>query len=323
MDSGLRKRWATAEGRERAEEATACLLSGRTLARLDLGEVDGRVDLRGLPMPIPRRLRRFEAAGWFAEELGALVQLRGVRLERLDLSGAQLQSLRFRDSEIVDCIFAGADCRDWRLWGTEVSDCGFRTAVLHEAAVGTWHEGRRNAWRRVDFSGADFRVAVSWMAVYEDCDFSAARLEKVKFEQCALTRCRFAGKLSEVVFDGRNLTSRPAPPPMDMVDFSDATFRQVDFMGFDLDGITLPRDPGIRLLRRARCVALRGVEMLDGDDRRDARMLRAMLENQLRGPGTEHEARVFNRRDYLELGGPQLLALADDVLTRAEVDCLS
>lgn len=323
MDSRLRKRWEIPEGQGRAEEAIARLLSGRALAGLGLGEVDGRVDLRGLSVPIPRRLRRFEVAGWFAEERGGLVQLQGVRLERLDFSGAQLQSLRFQDSEIVDCLFDGANCRDWRLWGTEVSGCGFRKADLREAAVGTWQEGRRNAWRRVDFSGADFRVAASWMAIYEDCDFSGAKLAKVKFEQCTLTRCRFAGELRDVVFDGRGLTDRQAPPPMDKVDFSGATFRQVEFMGFDLDGAALPDNRDIRLLRRARCVARRGVEMLDGDDRIEARMLRAMFENQLRGPGTDHEARVFNRRDYLELGGPRLLTLAVDVMARAEADCLS
>jgi hypothetical protein len=175
----------------------------------------------------------------------------------------------------------------------------------------------------VDFTGAGFRVGVAWEAVFEDCDFTDAKLAKVKFEQCTLTRCRFAGELREVVFDGRDLTDRPAPQPMDTVDFSDATFRRVEFLGFDLDAVTLPKDPDIRLVRRAPCVARHGVDLLDGDDRTEARVLRAMFENRLRGPGTDNESAVFNRRDYLELGGPQLLALAEDVLTRAEAKCLS
>jgi hypothetical protein len=148
-------------------------------------------------------------------------------------------------------------------------------------------------------------------------------LAKVKFEQCTLTGCRFAGELREVVFDGRDVTDRPPPPPMDKVDFSDATFRQVQFLGFDLDAVVLPADPDIRPVRRARCVARRGVEMVTRDDRAEARMLRAILETWLGGPGSNDEARVFNRRDYIDLGGPQLLAFAEDVLTRAEADCLS
>src|ERR1051326_7559017 len=197
MDSGLRRRWETAEGQERADEAIACLLAGRRLGGLGLGEVDGRVDLRGLSAPIPRRLRRFETAGWFAEQLGDLVEFRSTTLEGLDFTGAQLQSLRFHDSQIIGCVFEEANCRDWRLWGSEVADCRFAKADLRDAAVGTWHEGRRNTWRQTDFSASDFRVAVSWMASYVECDFSSAKLAKVKFEQCALARCRFAGPLRE------------------------------------------------------------------------------------------------------------------------------
>jgi hypothetical protein len=118
---------------------------------------------------------------------------------------------------------------------------------------------------------------------------------------------------------GISPTARRRPP--DKVDFSDAAFRRVEFLGFDLDAVTLPKDPDIRLVRRARCVARRGLDLLDGDGRTETRMLRAMFENRLRGPGTDNESAVFNRRDYLELGGPQLLALAEDVLTRAEAEC--
>lgn len=158
MDSGLRKRWATPEGKERAEEAVARLVAGRPLDGLGAGEVDGRVDLRGLPVPVAGRLRRFEVAGWFAEDVGDLVVLRNARLEGLDLSGAQLQSLRFFGSRIADCRLDGAACQDWRMWDTEVTDCSFVGASLRDAAVGSWHEGRRNTWRRVGFRGADFRV---------------------------------------------------------------------------------------------------------------------------------------------------------------------
>jgi uncharacterized protein YjbI with pentapeptide repeats len=318
----LVERWRTEEGAALAEEVVARLIAGRPLTGLGLGEHEGRVDLRGLPAPQPRRLQRFETQGWFVEQLGDLVKFRGVRLENLDLGGAALESLRFHDAVVTGCRFDGASCRDWRLWGSDVSDSSFVGADLRESAVGTWHEGHRNSWRRADFSGADFRVAVSWEAVYEDCDFSGAKLAKVKFEQCTLARCRFSGELREVVFDGRDLTDRPAPAEMDKVDFSGATFRQVEFLGFDLESVTLPDDPDVRLLRRARCVARRGIELLDGDDQVAARQLRAMLHTRLRGPGTDRDARVFNRRDYLEIGGEDLAALAVEVLGRAEAECL-
>ena len=324
MDINLRKRWETPEGQQRAEEAMACLVTGRALAGLGLGEVEGRLDLRGLPAPIPRRLRRFETAGWFAEELGELTEFRGARLEGLDLSGAQLQSFRFHNSQIVGCRFDGANCRDWRLWGTEVLGCRFANANLRESAVGTWHETRRNLWRRVDFSGSDFRIGVSRMAVYENCDFSGAKLAKVKFEQCALTHCRFAGVLREVVFDGRSLADRPAPPPMESVDFANAAFDKVEFMGFDLSGVILPQDPDVRLIRRYGCVLQRALIALSADESLPARMLRGEFTNRLKMMrGTGEEVNTFNRRDYLSSGGEELADLADRVLREAETACLS
>lgn len=232
--NALNARWKTDSGQALAEDVIARLIAARPLNGLGLSEHDGRIDLRSLPIPAPRRLQRFEAAGWFVERLGDLVVLRGAHLQRLDFSGAQLQSLRIHDSVIKDCRFDRANCRDWRLWGTEVSDSSFANASLRESAVGTWDRERRNVWRRVNFSGSDFRVGVSQEAVYEDCDFLDAQLENVEFGQCAFARCRFAGELKQVVFDGRNLNDRPAPPQMEAVDFSDAFFRHVEFMGFDL-----------------------------------------------------------------------------------------
>lgn len=125
----LSERWWTESGRALAEEALASLMAGRPLDGLGLDEHEGRIDLRGLPAPIPRRLRRFEAQGWFVEQLGDLVRFRGRRLTGLDLGGVQLQSFRFFDSQVSDCIFDRANCQDWRLWGTEVSDCSFVRAT--------------------------------------------------------------------------------------------------------------------------------------------------------------------------------------------------
>jgi uncharacterized protein YjbI with pentapeptide repeats len=320
--AGLGDRWRTPVGQALAEEAVARLVAGRGLDGLGLGWHDGRVDLRGLPAPIPSRLRRFESRGWFVEVLGNLITFRGARLLGLDLSGAQLQSLRFFGCQITDCRLDGANCQDWRLWDTEVADCGFSRASLRDAVVGTWHEGRRNAWRRVDFTRTDFRVVEPLEAVFEDCDFSGAKIVGVDFSQCAFARCRFAGSLNRVLFDGRELPGRPAPPPMSKVDFAAAVFRDVEFRGFGLEDVTLPPEPDVRLYRRARCVARRGIQLLEGDGSKPAQMLRAVLQDCLRGPGADQDALVFVRRDYLDGGGADLVALAEDVLGRAQAECL-
>jgi hypothetical protein len=160
------------------------------------------------------------------------------------------------------------------------------------------------------------------MASYEDCDFWGARLAKVKFEQCALVRCRFAGALRDVTFDGRGLADRPAPPPMEGVDFSGAVFDQVDFMGFDLSQVVLPHDPDVRLIRRYRCVLTHALAVLGAGDSLPVRMLRGEFTNRLRMmKGTVEESNIFNRRDYLASGGQELANLADSVLSGAERAC--
>ncbi|HTW97281.1 MAG TPA: hypothetical protein VMD59_00810, partial [Acidimicrobiales bacterium] len=92
--------------------------------------------------------------------------------------------------------------------------------------------------------------------------------------------------------------------------------------GFDLEGVELPKDPDVRLVRRARCVARHGIEILNADDSVEARVLRALFERRLKGPGSDQDAEVFNRRDYDKFGGPNLVRLAEDVIVRAEADCL-
>lgn len=304
-----------------AEEVVARLLGGRELRGLGLDKHDGRVDLRCLPAPEPQRLRRFETRGWFVEELGGLLTFRGVELVGLDLSEALLQSLRFHDTSLMDCRFERTLCRDWRMWGCRVTDCGFAGADLRGAAVGTWHDNRRNEWRRIDFSRADFRVGVSWGALYEDCGFAAAKLTSVEFGQCTLVRCRFAGPLRGVLFDGRPVPDRPFGGRLEDVDFTDALFDEVEFKGMHLDRTVLPADPDVRLIRHYRCVVERALTLLEGDESLAARRMRAEFNNSLHMMRTPDEDNIFNVRDYRDRGGDELAARALAVYTQAQAHC--
>ncbi len=318
----LVERWRTPTGTSLAEDVFAHLLTGRPVDGLDVQEHEGRVDLRGLPAPPPRRLQRFEAAGFFVEQLGDLLEFRRVALQGLDLRGAQLQSLRFFDSTISDCRFDNARCSDWRLWHCDVADTSFAGADLREGALGTWHEGQRDTWRRIDFSKADLRGTSPSQGLFEDCDFSAANLTGVQFKQCALIRCRFAGELRDVLFDGRDLSRSPGPPPMRGVDFSGASLRDVEFRGFDLEDVELPVSPGVFLVRRFRCVAEQGLTELQSDNSVTARKLKAILQNGIRGPGKPTDADVFNRADYVASGGEGLAELAEGLFRKLERGCL-
>ena len=84
-------------------------------------------------MRTPDRLGRLPAGGVSAEVMQGLVDLRGVRWEGLDLSYAQLPSLRFFESVIEGCRLDAASCRDWRLWASTC--CGVPPSSLFPRAT--------------------------------------------------------------------------------------------------------------------------------------------------------------------------------------------
>jgi len=320
MSGSMRDRWETAEGSHLAEEILARMVAGRPLDELALGEVDGRIDLRGLPAPPPRRLARFEAAGWFVEELGNLIKLQGVTLRRLDLSGAVLDSLRLNSCAIEDCVLDKARCHDWRMWESRVKDTSFRGSSLRGSVLGAWSAGKGNQFTNVDFVKADFRNSNRFTAVYTDCDFSGAKLDQAEFRRCGLLRCRFAGVLNEVVFDGRAYHPEEREPNFcEDVDMTGTVLRLVEFRGIDLSSVKLPAEPGLRVINNYPCVLKSAATALQDRDDETGRVLRALLTK----PGHElgHPLGLFNRSDFVLLGGEELATLADSVIRQAEQDC--
>ena len=104
------------------------------------------------------------------------------------------------------------------------------------------------------------------------------------------------------------------------IDFADARFDFVEFMGCHFDMVTIPADPDVRLIKNYRCVVEHALAMINGDDSRAAQMLRAEFENTLRmmrGP----EDNLFNRRDYQD--SEEFAELATIVIGRAQAECCS
>ena len=316
----LRTRWLTDQGRHGtlADEVLRRLVARRSLNKLGLPYHDGLLDLRYLPGPIPQPGTRYEAAGVVIQELTGTLELRKAKLVGLDLSGAELRSTRFHDSVIENCRFEKTGCQDWRLWATEVKDCSFARANFHKSGVGTWHGRRRNTWRRISFVGADFRVMAAWAAIFEDCDFSNAKLSGTSFEQCNLTRRTFRGKVKNVAFDCRQLDHRPHCHPMTDVDFTEARFADVEFIGTDLGAVKLPNDPDVRLIKNYRAVITTALDLLGNDNSVPSRLMRAEFENSLRMMRGAVRDHVFTRRDYLDCaGGIDLADFAEALLNRA------
>lgn len=314
----LRKRWTTVAGRELQTAVAGWLLGGRRPS--GVAEHEGRADLRGLPTPTPSILKDLTTGGVSLQVVEGLLEARNLRWSALDLSHARLSSMRFFDCAIENCLFEGAACRDWRLWNSEVINCKFDGSDLRDAAIGTWHDGHSNVWRRVSFDGADLRGALLSGCLLSECTFRETRLSGAQFLQATIQDSLFAGPLSDVLFDGRDLPRKPVAGPMRNVDFSGTSFADVEFRGYRFDGVRLPDLPGLRMIPRYPETARRALALVADMATVEGRMFAAELRNYLKMPGAEDSVGVFNRADYVVDGGESLADLAETTWLDAQTD---
>jgi uncharacterized protein YjbI with pentapeptide repeats len=277
----------------------------------EIGDHDGRRDLRGFSFPDPSIAAKSLVVGLGVSSLSVLQEVRGVRWDSLDLSHARLNAIRLFDSSIVASKLDGASCVDWRLWGCNIDETSFVASNMREAVIGAWHAGKRNVWRGVDFSGANLRGALARGCVLESCLFVGTQLRQVEFDQAAIRNCRFAGPMQSVVFDGRALDGRPAPHPLKDVDFSSAAFRDVEFYGCHFENVKLPQ--GVSFVPALPAIARRGLAALAEDESIDARIMKGDLENVIHMRPAEDSVGVYNRADYVASGGESLADLAESI----------
>jgi uncharacterized protein YjbI with pentapeptide repeats len=275
----LRQRWLSPEGKVSSRAVLARLKTGDDFSGLEIGEVDGRADLRGIALDSP-------GAEW-----------NSVGLERVDFSYSSLSSLRLMDCAIESCLFDGASCADLRLWRSAISDSSFKGADLKGSALGAWSDGKGNVYRNVSFAGSNLDRSGTSAAVYEDCDFSGAKLDRINFWQSSLVRCRFAGEVRDVIFEGRRMgEGKPDPNPMIDVDFSEAKFDGCEFRGVSFDRVLLPSDPDLVLISDAQQVDRALAALQSQADGKGSAVARLML---------EHAIKLLN------MGGPALMNLRD------------
>lgn len=261
-----------------------------------LGTVDGRVDLRGIP------LTATPATVGDPDDPG-----RGVTWESLDLSGAQLEELRFFGGSIRDCFLDGASITGFKLWGTEVVDCSFRRADLRSRALGTgeWH-GRRNVWRRVAFDRANLRESVFFGCVLEECTFEKTT-KLLQITDSEVHGCTFVGQLTSLLVSGQG-HRLPVSPEAFSADFSRAVFRDSKIEGYSLDRVRLPEQEDLLVVRHYPAVMQVAVSYLELTDTSPAgRSAAAILKTLFKAPGSEDSDLCF------DLGGFGDDAIADAV----------
>ena len=116
VDGRLSDRWRTPEGARLARTVIRHLVRCKPLDRLQLGTVDGRLDLRYLSLPEPRLVDERQMAGFEVTTYAEVVELKKTQLRSLDLSFAHLPRLELTKVRLENVKLEGAHCRNWRSW---------------------------------------------------------------------------------------------------------------------------------------------------------------------------------------------------------------
>jgi uncharacterized protein YjbI with pentapeptide repeats len=225
-------------------------------------------------------------------------------LADLDLTGAHLPSVILVRCVVRNCVFDRANLDGIYSNGTAFLDCTFERASLREALIGGPDGRRRTTFDRCTFHRTKMRNANPSSAVYSDCDFVLSDLKGVEFRDATLHRCRFEGKLEDVMFCRRRPTLGLFGHEETLidVDFTKASFRWVSFEGLNLDRVSLPAGDDHIVFAHPKCVLqrvladLRLVPEPDGDERAFA----AVLDHMVRRSGPAQSQGVFALRDLAE-----------------------
>jgi hypothetical protein len=199
------------------------------------------------------------------------VVFEGITAERVDFSGQSFWSFTTEDCRFVDCDFSQVEV-EWLPFangGSLFRDCRF-----DGARIGDFGDVRLE---RCQFVDADLEGWFTWTADLVDC--------------------RFAGRLSGVVFNGRDAEGSRTNEFV-RNDFREADLDDVDFRDIDLDPQLLPQgDEYIRLRDlQDRVKAVRKTVKTWPQDaaRADAEQMLSLVESVY-----EDESDVFTKRAFL------------------------
>ena len=321
-DHKLSARWRTEAGEALSAEVVARLLAGKSLSGLDLGQHDGRTDLRGLLVPQPHRLRRYEREGWFLEELSDRVHFKKAELVSLDLSGALLDNLRFWDCNIDNCRFDRARCQHFGLLRTEVVDCSFVGADLRQAALGAWSDGGNVYRPRVVCRGGLPRRFMSGRdrsstATFRDPDWR---------KSISNPPVSCGADLLATFETSCSTTGDSTPPSPTRIRWRASISWMQHFTTSSSVGSTWTGSSSRTGLTISSCIGTgacsdRALAELRDDGSPQARVLRATLEHRLHWSGPHQQVGVFSMLDLDRRGRAALVDRASELLRRCENDC--
>jgi len=293
------------------------LVSGRPLDDLALPTTpEGRTDLRGLEAPKAVVGAKVPSPSAEVRRLDSVAKVAGARWTKLDLSNAQLESVRLFGDTMEDCRFDSAKLRGAIFAGCDVTDCTFRGTDLRSAGFGGKHGGKVNVFRRVDFTKADLRGATFDVGEFLECRFSDTKLRKVEFMGSVFEDCIFEGTLEETAFSREGLRGPGARPnEMKGCDFRRAKLRSVTFQGMNLEDVKWPNDDEHIVIDDFVATLDRVIPALDARPELSSRQLGAYLGVYRHWAGPKQRIGVLHRAELVRMVGAAAVAELERELT--------
>lgn len=216
----LTERWQTEPGRAFADKLFAVGYSGNgfTVSGAPFGTIpqSGKVDLRNL---------RFERSP----------QLRGVSINRADLTEADFDGARLERCQFDDVVFDRASLTAATEHGNQFTRCSFTGTNLNEAILGY----RGSKFDSCIFRRAKFRKTLFVRSEFTKCTFDSCSLDGCDFNGSSFDECTFIGTLKGVWFRGsfalKSDCEKYGTPRLN-------TMRSVSFENAKLSGVTFSDD---------------------------------------------------------------------------------
>lgn len=213
--SDLRDRWG-GERQTLARDTVARLLTGSALAGLDLAEVDGRVDLRGLWLVSSKGLPGLKPG----DPLATVPTARDVTWRDLDLSHSTFR-IDLQDAKVENVRFDNVGWQHWRATSSTFRLCSFIGSDLRDANFDGYNSGlqdhpvpnAKSKYWRCDFQRTRIGPYGSFgRATLEECRFSDTKFPSpMWFRGADLQRCVFAGTFKTVCFGWTGQWSEDLP----------------------------------------------------------------------------------------------------------------
>ena len=297
--SELKHRWSEPD-RLRLVRDIRTWLTGQGPQPDGLEKHQGRTDLRGIPLtatPATIGDKDNPAAG--------------ITWDSLDLTGSQLEQLRFFAGTITNCVFDTANLNGLRLWGTRVTDSTFRRTDLRNSALGTgeWH-GLRNTWQHVTFDRANLREVSFIAATLNHCTFEKTT-KGLQLIDCEIFDCVFTGELGTLGIAGRGHRF-PVDPSSISADFRQATLGEFYIEGYHTGNVSLPQQDDLVVVHDYPSAFRTAAAWLRRPDATEIEQRTAgIFDYRLKAPGGEDTDYVTALNGY---GDPEIVAAVTQAL---------